>query len=103
MEYMIHNEDSRVKLPALIHFLRLGFQYQTKRKTAIDEKNNIFVDIFKESISRLNNTEYSDFRIQELLKEIDFLTDNMRDKGRSFFNRLMDGTEVKLIDLKNPI
>src|SRR5699024_4036297 len=72
-------------------------------KTAIDEKNNIFVDIFKESISRLNNTEYSDFRIQELLKEIDFLTDNMRDKGRSFFNRLMDGTEVKLIDLKNPI
>ena len=78
---MIHNEDSRVKLPAMIHFLRLGYQYQTKRRTVIDQRNNIFVNVFKESISKINNTEYSELRIQELLKEIDFLTDNMKDKG----------------------
>jgi len=100
---MIHNEDSRVKLPAMIHFLRLGYQYQTKRRTVIDQRNNIFVNVFKESISKINNTEYSELRIQELLKEIDFLTDNMKDKGKSFFNRLMDTTGVKLIDLKNPM
>lgn len=100
---MIHNEDSRVKLPAMIHFLRLGYQYQTKRRTVIDQRNNIFVNIFKECISKINNTEYSELRIQELLKEIDFLTDNLKDKGKSFFNRLMDTTGVKLIDLKNPM
>lgn len=53
---MIHNEDSRVKLPAMIHFLRLGFKYQTKRKMKIDQRNNIFVDIFKDSISKVNGT-----------------------------------------------
>ncbi|CAD2075998.1 hypothetical protein JEOAER750_01340 [Jeotgalicoccus aerolatus] len=98
---MIHNEDSRVKLPAMIHFLRLGFKYQTKRKMKIDQRNNIFVDIFKDSISKVNGTQYSELRIQELLKEIDLLTDNMKDKGKLFFNRLSDTTGVKLVDLKN--
>jgi type I restriction enzyme, R subunit len=99
---MIYNENSRVKVPALLHFLRLGYRYQTKRGANIDGRNNIFVDIFRESISQINNTEYSDTRIQELIKEIDFLTDNKKDKGKSFFNRLVNPIGIKLIDLKNP-
>ncbi|MCP3763746.1 type I restriction endonuclease [Domibacillus sp. A3M-37] len=100
---MIHNEDSRVKVPALLHFRRLGYQYQTKSGTVIDERNNIFVDIFRESICHINNTTYSDVRINELIKEIDLLTDNKKDKGQSFFERLVSPTGIKLIDLKNPM
>jgi type I restriction enzyme R subunit len=100
---VIHNEDTRVKVPALLHFLRLGYNYQSKRGAVIDERNNIFVDIFRESICRINNTEYSETRIQELIKEIDLLTDNMKDKGKSFFNRLVKPSGIKLIDLKNPL
>jgi type I restriction enzyme R subunit len=100
---MIHNEDSRVKIPALLHFLRLGYKYQTKRGTVVNGRNNIFVDIFRDSICHINNAEYTDTRIQELIKEIDLLTDNKKDKGKAFFERLMNQTGVKLIDLKNPL
>lgn len=100
---MIHNEDSRVKVPALLHFLRLGYTYQTKRGVTIDERNNIFVDIFKEAISHINQTTYTDIRIKELIKEIDTLTDNKRDKGKAFFKRLVNQTGIKLIDLKEPL
>jgi type I restriction enzyme, R subunit len=99
---MRHNEDTRVKIPALLHFLRLGYTYQTKRNSKIDDRNNIFVDIFKESICRINNTTYPDVRIQELIQEIQTLTENKRDKGKSFFQRLVNQTGIKLIDLKEP-
>lgn len=81
---MLHNEDSRVKVPALIHFLRLGYVYQTKKTVNIDTRNNIFVDVFRESINRINNIECSDSRLKELLLEIETLTDNMKDKGDLF-------------------
>ncbi len=100
---MIHNEDSRVKVPALLHFLRLGYKYQSRQGSEIDERNNIFVNIFRESICKINNTKYSDIRIKELIKEIDLLTDNKRDKGKAFFNRLINQTGIKLIDLKKPL
>lgn len=97
-----HNEDTRVKVPALIHFLRLGYVYQTKKGTKIDKRNNIFVDIFRESINKINNIECSDTRLEELLMEVDRLTDNTRDKGKSFFQRLINTSGIKLIDLKEP-
>lgn len=99
---MLHNEDTRVKVPALIHFLRLGYKYKSKRNAKIDERNNIFVDIFHDSICRINNSAYSDVQIEELIKEIDFLTDNKKDRGKAFYDRLVNQNGVKLIDLKEP-
>lgn len=100
---MIYNEDSRVKIPALLHFKRLGYEYQTKKGAKIDSRNNIFVDIFKESINRINNNNYTDKQINTLIKEIANLTDNTKDKGKAFFERLVSGKGIKLIDLKNPL
>lgn len=100
---MEHNENSRVKLPALLHFKRLGYDYQSKKGANIDSRNNIFVDVFKESVKRINNKEFDDSFLNELIKEIDVLTDNAKDKGRAFFERLVEFNNVKLIDLKNPL
>ncbi|MEF7664382.1 MULTISPECIES: type I restriction endonuclease [Bacillus cereus group] len=100
---MDHNENSRVKLPALLHFKRLGFDYQSKKNARIDTRNNIFIDVFKDSIKRINNKEYDDNFIDDLIKEIDALTDNSKDKGRAFFERLVGFNDIKLIDLKNPL
>lgn len=100
---MIHNEDSRVKIPALLHFLRLGYKYQSKKDVKIDGRNNIFLDIFRQSIDKINNTKYSDDRILDLVNEIAILTENKKDKGLSFFNRLINQTNINLIDLKNPL
>ena len=43
---MIHNEDSRVKIPAVLHLIRLGYQYISKKGNEWDKSNNIFKDIF---------------------------------------------------------
>lgn len=98
---MIHNEDSRVKIPAILHVKRLGYEYQTKKKAKIDTRNNIFVDIFHESIERINNKEYSDQQIERLINEIAQITDNQKDKGQEFFERLTSYRSPLLIDLDN--
>ena len=98
---MIHNEDSRVKVPALLHFKRLGYNYQSKKGAKIDPRNNIFIDVFKDSIEKINGRNYSNDQVEELIKEIAHLTDNTKDKGQAFFNRLTSFKGIKLIDLVN--
>ncbi len=95
---MKHNEDSRVKIPALLHFTRLGYTYQSKINSKIDTRNNIFVDIFAASIRKINKKDYSDEVISSLLKEIATLTDNSVDKGETFYKRLFGYHAIKLID-----
>lgn len=99
---MIHNEDSRVKLPGLLHCLRLGYKYQSKVDVNIHPRNNIFVDVFKEAVNRINNKKLSELRFDSLIKEIDELTDNHKDKGQAFYQRLVNTTGIKLIDLQEP-
>lgn len=98
---MTHNEDSRVKIPALLHFLRLGYKYQSKKNANMDIRNNIFIDVFRDSIRRINNKDYDDQFLDSIIKEVADLTDNDKDKGQHFFNRLVSYTSPKLIDLKN--
>jgi type I restriction enzyme R subunit len=98
------SEDSRVKIPAVLHFKRLGYVYQSKKvkDEVIDKRNNIFKEVFKKSIEKINGKEFSDAKIEELIKEIWNLTNNSVDKGESFFDRLTLGNSVKLIDLEHP-
>jgi type I restriction enzyme, R subunit len=100
---MKFNEDSRVKIPAIFHFTRLGYLYQSKKNIKINPKNNILVDIFKESIKKINNKDYTDVELEELIKEIEKITDNDKDKGKAFFERLTSFTGVRLLDLENPL
>lgn len=99
---MKHTEDSRVKIPALLHFLRLGYKYQSKVGVDIDSRNNIFVEIFKDNIKRINGKDYKESILTELIDEIAKLTDNEIDKGGHFFDRLIGFNKIKLIDLENP-
>ncbi|MFK4333479.1 type I restriction enzyme R subunit [Bacillus sp. RC240] len=98
---MIHNEDSRVKIPAIAHFVRLGYRYESKKGADIDSRNNIFVSIFKESLERINDRIFSGDEINELIREIAKITDNNRDKGKEFFSRLTEFNAIKLIDFDN--
>ena len=100
---MEFNEDSRVKIPGLLHFLRLGYTYQSKKGQNIQKHNNIFVDVFKESMKEVNGREYSDEQIQDAIKEIESLTNNRKDKGQSFYNRLKAYSDhMKLLNLEKP-
>ena len=47
---MIFNEDSRVKIPALLHFTRLGYRYLSFKDAKWDESSNIFPTFFRDSL-----------------------------------------------------
>ena len=68
---MLHfNEDTRVKFPATIQFLRLGYEYQSLKDAEIDFETKIFKNRFKAAIERINKREFTDVEIQILLYEI---------------------------------
>ena len=91
------NEDSRVKIPAILHLYRLGYEYISLKDAVWDTDTNIFTDIFKESIARINlGLEPDD--IDRLLVDISLLLDN-EDLGKVFFEKITNSSGVKLIDL----
>lgn len=51
---MKFNEDSRVKIPTILHLMRLGYDYLSLANHTWDESINIFNDIFYTSLLRLN-------------------------------------------------
>ena len=59
------DENSRVKIPAIVHATKLGYNYLSIKdnKEQIEPRTNIFKNVFKESLNRINNLELSDFEI----------------------------------------
>ncbi|MFM8003646.1 MAG: type I restriction endonuclease, partial [Dolichospermum sp.] len=96
---MTFNEDSRVKLPSVIHLQRLGYEYLSLTNAVYNRENNIFTDIFKQSISRIN-PDMEEADISHLLAEIGFFLDN-EDLGNSFYEKLIEQSGTKIIDFTN--
>lgn len=95
------NEDTRVKFPATIQFLRLGYDYQSLKNATVDFNTKIFIERFKSSLERINNRSISDEEIYGLISEIDGLIKN-NDLGKEFYKRLLSNEyPIKLLDLNN--
>lgn len=99
---MLHfNEDTRVKFPATIQFLRLGYEYQSLKGARIDFETKIFIDRFKTSLERINKREISNDELFALLAEINTLIKN-NDLGKEFYKRLLSSEyPIRLLDLDN--
>lgn len=96
---MTFNENSRVKLPSILHLQRLGYEYLSLKNAVYNSENHIFIDIFKQSITRINpDIEGGD--INRLLEEIRFLLEN-EDLGNGFYQRLIEQSGDKIIDFTN--
>ena len=96
---MAFNEDSRVKIPAILHLTRLGYTYLSLKESSWEQSTNIFTDLFIESIGRINpNVEEEDIR--RLLDELILLLD-YEDLGRAFYERLTATSGIRLIDFNN--
>ena len=70
---MAFNENTRVKIPAILHLTRLGYEYVSlKSERGIAESDaNIFVDIFTDSITRINpGTDVDPFALIVELKAL---------------------------------
>lgn len=96
---MAFNENSRVKIPALLHLMRLGYTYIPLREQIRRSDSNIFDDIFLESLQRINPDVALD-DLKRLLDEISLELD-YEDIGEKFYQRLTATSGVKLIDFKN--
>lgn len=95
---MKFNEDSRVKIPALLHLIHLGYQYIPLNEQNRIESNNIFSSIFIPKISALNGI--TEQEAQRILDEINLELD-YEDLGKKFYKRLTSTSGVKLIDFEN--
>lgn len=96
---MAFNENTRVKIPAILHFGRLGFHYLSLSKEKWDENTNIFTDIFYESIANINKG-IEDGDMKRTLEKINLVLDN-EDLGQEFYKMLTSTTGVKLIDFQD--
>lgn len=96
---MTFNEDSRVKIPAIVHLTRLGYSYLPKSaQTNLHTDTNIFKDQFKAGLSKINNKEFTDTEIAAFINELNIQLDNS-DLGKKFYKSLSGDFPVKLIDL----
>ncbi len=96
---MIFNEDSRVKIPSILHLIQLDYEYLSLKGTQWDESTNIFTDIFNEQIAIIN-PGISKNDIKKVYDEVSLSLEN-EDLGRVFYNKLVDQSGVKLIDFEN--
>src|SRR5690606_19766738 len=95
---MAFNENSRVKIPAILHLISLGYEYISAAQQIRNEENNIFSSIFISEISRIN--EISDEEAERVLDEINLELD-YEDLGKKFYERLTAKSGIKLIDLQD--
>lgn len=93
------NEDSRVKIPAILHLCRLGYGYVSLKNSNWDKETNIFPEIFIDSISRIN-PELDQDQTARLLQDVTLLLDN-EDLGKAFYEKLTSESGIRLIDFED--
>lgn len=96
---MSFNENTRVKIPAILHLCRLGYNYISLSKAKRDESTNIFTGIFSESIKNINS-DLEDADIKRVLEDIFLVLDN-EDLGEVFYNKLTATSGTRLIDFND--
>ncbi|WP_456025955.1 type I restriction endonuclease subunit R [Pseudomonas capeferrum] len=96
---MVFSEDSRVKIPCILHLVRLGYSYLSLKGASWDEQTNIFPALFCSSLARINPGVDAD-DIDRLLVEVKLLLDN-EDLGKAFYDKLTERSGIRLIDFEN--
>ncbi len=96
---MIFNEDSRVKIPSILHVMKLGYTYLSLKNSTWDLGTNIFTEIFESQIAAINHgITVTD--IKKVYDEVALSLEN-EDLGRVFYHKLIDQSGIKLIDFEN--
>jgi len=96
---MKFNEDSRVKIPGILHLTKLGYDYLPLKDAKWSADNNIFTDIFLKSVQKINDG-LTENDAKRLLDDVSLSIDN-EDLGKAFYERLIQKSGIKLIDFEN--
>lgn len=95
---MSFNEDTRVKIPSLLHLTRLGYTYLSLKNAEWDTDTNIFPALFNDSISRIN-PDLKPEEVKRLREDTALLLDN-EDLGKAFYEKLIERSGIRLIDFE---
>jgi len=93
------NENTRVKIPALLHLERLGYKYLSLKNAKWDPETNVFTEILDESLRRINPSATSDE--VEIFKKKAFTALENDDLGKIFYGTLVSQSGLKLVDFSN--
>jgi type I restriction enzyme R subunit len=98
---MKFNEDSRVKIPTILHLVRLGYKYLSLKdpKVTWDDSTNIFTSVFLSSIKKINPT-ISDVEAKQCYDDVSLCLEN-EDLGKAFYEKLTDKSGTRLIDFED--
>ncbi len=96
---MKFTEDTRVKIPTILHLVRLGYQYLSLKDQQWDLESNLFPALFRNAISKLN-PDLAEADINRLLADVKLTLDN-DDLGLAFYSKITDRSGIKLIDFEN--
>ena len=96
---MAFNEDTRVKIPAILHLIKLGYEYISLKNSEWDVNTNIFDKIYLNAVTKLNPKKDE----REVLRELTDLKMTLKndDLGKEFYKRVIDQSDFKHIDLEN--
>lgn len=96
---MKFNEDSRVKIPAILHLTRLGYTYLSLKGLEYDASCNIASSVFRQSVAALNPGA-SKLEIDAAFGLLDLALDN-EDLGKVFYEKITATSGLKLIDFED--
>jgi type I restriction enzyme R subunit len=96
---MKFTEDTRVKIPVILHLVRLGYEYLSLKDQQWDLEANIFPDLFHKAIGKIN-PGLAQADTSRLLEDVKLALDN-EDLGKVFYEKLADRSGTKLIDFEN--
>jgi type I restriction enzyme R subunit len=92
-------ENSRVKIPAILHLISLGYEYLSLKDGTWDESTNIFTDIFNAQIKRIN-PDFTDGDVKRLYDKVSLCLEN-EDIGKAFYEKLIATSGPRIIDFDN--
>ena len=92
------NEKTRVQAPAVVHLCRLGYRFLPLKQAQWDVATNIFTEVFKEAVAKIN-PDLSAQDIERELKDLMLLLKN-EDLGKAFYERLLATGSARLIDFE---
>ena len=95
----LHNENTRVQVPAALHLCKLGYIYLDKIDS-YDHSTNILTGIFLSQLAKLNPLLSEQDCKNYLTKLIGCL--NNEDLGKEFYSYVSSKSGVRLIDFDNP-
>ena len=101
------NENSRVKIPALVHVTRLQYKYASLQQVEqqIDSDTNIYKESFQAALNKINGIEMTDKDVGSIIGDLKNLLD-AEDLSMSFYEKFSTGIafageSIRLIDFEN--